>query len=269
MIIQTKTDIGGKVLVDDSLIMYLDASNPESYPGSGTTWYDLTKYGSNGTMDEALFVPGSPSYMHINNDGTGGNNLGVGFQVPLVIQPYLGPEQSVTVDMWVRVPSYGLSVMFGWWRYWFGFNTFPSANNQFGWGTGAGDFREVVDSTINSGIIFNNWINIIIVMKINVPYSNNKAYFNSVLQSNTTGNNITPGYFNPIPPEDDTSYNQGYGRIGSWRITGGVNDFPRSGTGINYPLNFYCSIVRIYNRELTQLEITQNFNALKSRFGIF
>ena len=37
-------------IVTDGLKLYLDASNPASYPGSGTTWYDLSGNGNNGTM---------------------------------------------------------------------------------------------------------------------------------------------------------------------------------------------------------------------------
>lgn len=32
----------GPKIVDDGLVLYLDASNEKSYPGSGTTWFDLS-----------------------------------------------------------------------------------------------------------------------------------------------------------------------------------------------------------------------------------
>lgn len=37
-------------IVTDGLKLWLDASNPASYPGSGTTWYDLSGNGNNGIM---------------------------------------------------------------------------------------------------------------------------------------------------------------------------------------------------------------------------
>ena len=37
-------------IVTDGLKLWLDASNPASYPGSGTTWFDLSGNGNNGTM---------------------------------------------------------------------------------------------------------------------------------------------------------------------------------------------------------------------------
>jgi len=32
---------GGGIPVTNGLVVYLDAGNPASYSGSGTTWYDL------------------------------------------------------------------------------------------------------------------------------------------------------------------------------------------------------------------------------------
>lgn len=37
-------------IVTDGLVLYLDASNIESYPKGGTTWYDLSGNGNNGTL---------------------------------------------------------------------------------------------------------------------------------------------------------------------------------------------------------------------------
>ena len=37
-------------IVTDGLVLYLDAANTKSYPGSGTTWSDLSGNGNNGTL---------------------------------------------------------------------------------------------------------------------------------------------------------------------------------------------------------------------------
>jgi hypothetical protein len=37
-------------IVTDGLVLCLDAGNPKSYPGSGTTWTDLSGNGNNGTL---------------------------------------------------------------------------------------------------------------------------------------------------------------------------------------------------------------------------
>jgi hypothetical protein len=49
-------------IVTDGLVLALDAANPKSYPGSGTTWTDLSGKGNNGTL--------------VNGVGYNGSNLG-------------------------------------------------------------------------------------------------------------------------------------------------------------------------------------------------
>jgi len=50
----------GLPIIRDGLSLYLDAGNPASYPGSGTTWTDLSGNGNNGTL------VGSVSYSSSN-----------------------------------------------------------------------------------------------------------------------------------------------------------------------------------------------------------
>jgi hypothetical protein len=47
-------------IVTSGLVLCLDAANPKSYPGSGTTWTDLSGNGNNGTL-----VNG-PTYSSVN-----------------------------------------------------------------------------------------------------------------------------------------------------------------------------------------------------------
>jgi hypothetical protein len=41
---------GLEQIITDGLVLWLDAGNPASYPGSGTTWFDLSGFGNNGTL---------------------------------------------------------------------------------------------------------------------------------------------------------------------------------------------------------------------------
>ena len=50
-------------IVTDGLVLYLDAGNTKSYPGSGTTWTDISGNGNNGTLIN------TPTY----NNTNGGN----------------------------------------------------------------------------------------------------------------------------------------------------------------------------------------------------
>jgi hypothetical protein len=49
-------------IIRSNLVLCLDAANPKSYPGSGTTWTDLSGFGNNGTL--------------INGVGYSSDNLG-------------------------------------------------------------------------------------------------------------------------------------------------------------------------------------------------
>ena len=47
-------------IVTDGLVLYLDAANQRSYPGSGTTWSDISRGGNNGTLvNGPTFDPGN------------------------------------------------------------------------------------------------------------------------------------------------------------------------------------------------------------------
>ena len=62
--------LGGPDIVTDGLILVLDATNPLSYPGSGTTWYDLSGNGNHSTINSGEFVssPFSGYLRNVNNE---------------------------------------------------------------------------------------------------------------------------------------------------------------------------------------------------------
>ena len=54
---------GPDQIVTDELILVLDASNKKSYPGSGTTWYDISGNGNDAGMVNAVWTDaGANSY---------------------------------------------------------------------------------------------------------------------------------------------------------------------------------------------------------------
>ena len=65
-------------IVTDSLTLQLDASNPTSYPGSGTTWIDLAGTQQNITLiNTPTFTSGTPSYFTFNGSNQRGSGAGV------------------------------------------------------------------------------------------------------------------------------------------------------------------------------------------------
>ena len=43
-------------IVTDELVLALDAGNTKSYPGSGTTWTDLSGKGNNGDLTNMVII---------------------------------------------------------------------------------------------------------------------------------------------------------------------------------------------------------------------
>jgi hypothetical protein len=102
-------------IVTDGLVLALDAANSLSYPGSGTTWTDLSGKGNNGTL-----VNG-PTFDQANGgsivfDGTDDYvNLPDGL---------LSGTGDFTIIQWVQCDGAGIGTTFG---------NFGAGTLQFGW----------------------------------------------------------------------------------------------------------------------------------------
>jgi hypothetical protein len=74
---------GGPKLITDGLVLMLDAGNSKSYPTTGTTWFDKSGNGYNGTLTNgptfsstngaSILFDGVNDYVVINNLTTNGN----------------------------------------------------------------------------------------------------------------------------------------------------------------------------------------------------
>jgi hypothetical protein len=60
-----------KDIITNGLVMYLDADSPESYPGSGTNWYDLSNNNNNGVLNGGITYTTNSGYGVIQLNGTG------------------------------------------------------------------------------------------------------------------------------------------------------------------------------------------------------
>ena len=82
-------------VVTDGLVLYLDAGNDISYPGSGTLWRDLSGYSNNGTLVNGVTF---------NTDGGGSLTLdGTDDYVVLGTTRVCPPE--ITISMWIKFPT--------------------------------------------------------------------------------------------------------------------------------------------------------------------
>jgi hypothetical protein len=231
-----QTSLGRQVdtpVYNNGLVLNLDAGNANSYPGTGTTWFDLAS-GNNGTLTNG------PTY-----DTANGGSL------------------SFSTNKYVTIPT-GDSYNFGTSDFtiegWVNFNSITGPNDQifvskftswmsnldfvfrFSFATPritflAGDLAAI--SLQNSyNITINTWYNYCVSRVSGVT----TLYLNGIAQSSHTGSvNI---------PNDKKDIRLGYAQDNS------------------EPLNGRMSGFKVYNRGLSSTEILNNFNSTRGRFGL-
>jgi hypothetical protein len=59
-------------IITDNLVLHLDAGNPASYPGTGTTWTDLSPSGKNATLGPSIYYSAADSGSLIFTGGSNG-----------------------------------------------------------------------------------------------------------------------------------------------------------------------------------------------------
>jgi hypothetical protein len=220
----------GPSVVTQGLVLALDAADISSYPGSGTTWTDLSGNGNNGTL-----VNG------VGFNGSNGGSLsfdGVDDYASFVSNPSL--TNQITVEVWVQLSSTSpLGV--GWIMGREGSYRMLYSSSYFAW---------VCATTNNGWYTTGTNISATSVTPYTQTYqvvgtyngSNNKIYVNGELKStgaNISGNILATNNYNLMRSDSQVEYGKG---------------------------NLYSH--KLYNRALTASEVQQNYNALRGRFGI-
>jgi hypothetical protein len=229
----------GPRVIRDGLVLALDAGSIRSYPGSGTTWTDLSGYNNHGTMVNATY----------SSEGSGSIDFGTPNYVTIPHDTSYKPSTTLTVGMWFKPesrPYFGklLSLPYSetWSSPYVAYNmsqTYTTTGKpSFDLTTAGGISYATATTAIDNG----TWC----YMVGTYDGSNMRIYINSTLEDTTA-----------------KSGNIDYNGADSVLTLG------RQGESLT---GEYCdsktAIVHIYNKTLSQTEITQNFNAQKSRFGL-
>ena len=220
-------------LTNSSLVLHLDAGNSASYSGTGTTWNDLSGNGSHVTLTSTSFDAAAGGSIAFNGTTSYAN-----------FTANIGSTNVVTVELWVKVNSLkdptGAMI--------FGFNKYDvwTKGAHMGFNTSGGDIYGLTDTRVTNLGIEGAWKHLVFVMNSSST-SNNKIYVNSANQTSLT--QVLPG-FNAA----NAVFNSGAGRISGWR------------SDSDWLMNLNVASFKIYNRELTAQEITNNFNSTKQRF---
>jgi hypothetical protein len=236
---------GGPDMIQDGLVLALDAADRNSYPGSGTTWRDMSGNGNNGTLTNgptfssanggSIVFDGADAFALINNPTTIQNQ---DFTVSVWINPEVQNATVISIidfdhatspfQGWVMQSEDAITNRYFYLAWYDGSQFQPTG----GGGYGAGKGIQITTSA---------WQNII--------YSKN-------------GTTLL-GYKNGSQVYSGTASNSNVSYISSRNIRiGGCVAI----AGRNFKGNI--SLAQIYNRALSASEVRQNYNAQKSRFNL-
>jgi hypothetical protein len=225
----TKDKFQGQQIVTNGLIVNLDAANKDSYPGTGTTWTDLSGNANNGTLINGpsfnIDSGGCIDFDGIDDSVTGN-------------KPTLS---AVTLEYYCKLTGnstggYPHLVMSG--------NTFiglvgntSSARFRIAINPGAG-YSEITSDLLNPSATFK-------LYSMTYDGTTVKMFVNGVQQASTMNIASTfelmTGNAYQLSAVTTPSYDKAPNKMAAFRI---------------------------YNRALSATEIAQNYNATKTRFGL-
>ena len=232
-------------IITDSLVLALDAGNSKSYPGSGTTWTNLA--GSEVfTINASAYNSSGPKYMDFNGSYGCAKKTDSDFII----------SGNVTCICWTRIknstaewrtllrglssgPDHQVIILSGGWNIGMYDNTNGSGFNDSGFsqqsipGYGTSQWNMLVWRWNNAATPYYNF-----------SYNN------------------TPEIIRGSNNSSNARFKHGFCSIGAYNNSDQSN--------VNAASQYWGDIssISLYNRYLTDAEITQNFNALRGRFGI-
>jgi hypothetical protein len=230
---------GGGSIVTSGLVLNLDAGNPLSYSGSGINWYDLSGNGNNGTL--------------INGTGYSSTNGGV--------LTFDGVNDYANTTLVTNQTAFTYCI-------WGKSSTLGYQNRIMG-------NADALTGTNGSSIFWGTPI------MTGQDESLNRMWFIRRNANNTTNDIMSPiitgfsgNWHYIVATYDNVNGSKFYCDnvlVGSNASVGLTSILPirigRDGNGSDAFLGSVGS-VQVYNKSLNSTEITQNFNATKTRFGL-
>lgn len=225
--------------VTNGLVLNLDAANSGSYPGTGTTWTNLVT----GNAVTSFTLNANITYNSAN-----GGILRFADGGLASTSNSLGRFTKYSIETWVKIAgtSVGYPCLFtesvnagvGGANMILGYNTlFGASTNQYTSGFNSSSWNVYTTTTNTSDV--NNWVQIV------------ATYDGNICTIYKNGVSIGSG---SIGSSGINSANLGYNIGKRWDQS-------------NYVFGDYA-IVKLYNRDLTSSEVSTNFDAVKSRFGL-
>lgn len=222
----------GPKIITSGLKLYLDAANKKSYPGTGTSWVDISRNGYQGTLISGVSHNPTGSMTFNGTDG----------YVSLGTVPDLSFTEEESLIIWCKPTNIDADRRSHVGARHSGFLTIYGS--QFGYESvnDLGVWQNNLYSSTNA-VALNTWQQLAFTFKTNGQIV---LYKNGV----KTAEKTSVGSQMPA----SAPYFIGTEAFGGW------------GT----PMYFMgeISIVKNYNRELSANEILQNFNSIRYRYGL-
>jgi hypothetical protein len=216
-------------IITQNLVLCLDAANTKSYPGSGTTWTDLSGNGNNGTLVNGVGYNsgnlGSLSFDGVDDRGT-------------FTTPVFNTFSTISIFSFIRFNTTSKSCQI--------FDTRDSSGDGLSFLMSNPTGNVLYASLNSSNIAGTTTIQSGVIYYVGLTYdgSTAKLYFNA---NEDNSESITETFNVTANP------------------TIAVRSFS-IGSASKGSCNIY--LTKIYNRALSAAEIQQNYNALKGRFSI-
>jgi len=230
---------GGPNIIDDGLVLYLDAGNIKSYPGSGTTWFDKSGRGNNGTLINGPTFDtgslGSVVFDGVDDRGSFSNY-------------YPTFTNDFTINIWFNLSRY-LDYQ----------NVISSANDgnatqgfwlEFGSARGFTMYNTATTLVVDDNLVSltslstNVWHNVCIT-RLGTDTNNVKLYVDNILCG-------------------ERSYNSTVGHV-SQNLE--IARYAKNSEDLRFQGKI--STIQIYNGVgFTPAQVLQNYNATKGRFGL-
>ena len=221
-------------IVRNGLVMNLDAGNASSYPGSGTTWTDVSRNGKNGTLTLG------PTYSSANGGSIGFD--GVNDYVDCGAINFTSGT-SITIEVWVKPNSSQ--------------NVYADIIDYNHGAIVDGGFVIQQDGASLNQYYFAYWNGSSYDITSTITLNSNSFNHLVFVKSGTS----TIGYLNSV----NTIQYTGSSNI---NCSGNILYLGRFVAGTGREFNGSISNTKIYDRALTATEIKQNFNALATRYNL-
>lgn len=228
---------GGPDIITDGLIFHMDFASPKCYPGSGSSCFDLS---SNNFIGETI---NNPPYNTIINNKYFSFNTTTNNRLIRIPNSTILDTQTPSVEVWIRTNA---TTQNGFWFEKGAVNTQYSlfqegSNIQWRHIISGVGLTNLTTNAVNAGLNTTGWF------QVTGTFSSGRRrlYVNGILRNSDALTGVI-------------GTNNGGMSIGVYGGYAGSR---------GYYYNGDIAVVRVYNIELSSIQILQNYNAIKGRFG--